>query len=286
MSSAGSGGDSSDDESGGAGGVAVAEPPPACAENEAFGMATPLGGLPIGSARAHLSRDELLVYYALNLGSDRHWDLVVATRVDLAGTFSTGELLANVNGPSWEFNPSLTSNGLELFFESVSSTGFHLFHASRARLNDEFGAAEMLARFSDTQEGGPFISPDGADLYFHTDQEGVQGVMHAARVGSAFGPPRALELAAPSYVEAFPVVSSDGLTLYFASDQPGGAGGWDIWKASRATAADEFEGAVPLSALNTPEAEIPSSVSADHCRLYFERTGPNWVDSQVYVARR
>ena len=71
------------------------------------------------------------------------------------------------------------------------------------------------------------------------------------------------------------VLSADGSTLVFSSDRPGGAGGIDLYLATRAHRSDPFGAAVNLGGVNTEHDEVGPELSADGLTLYFgsDRTG-------------
>lgn len=91
--------------------------------------------------------------------------------------------------------------------------------------------------------------------------------------------------------EAAAVMSADGLRLYWGSDRPddNASGNWDVWTASRTSAADAFGNPRRVVELNTPGLEIPTWVSDDDCTMLISttrgRANPN-TGADIYVARR
>ncbi len=72
-----------------------------------------------------------------------------------------------------------------------------------------------------------------------------------------------------SCADFYPVVSPDGCTIYFSSDRLGCYGGFDIYVATRESKDDEWGPIVHLIwPVNTPNYEMPSSISADGLSLY------------------
>ena len=83
-----------------------------------------------------------------------------------------------------------------------------------------------------------------------------------------------------TYSFLYPAISSDGLTLYFSSDMPGGFGGYDLWKATRKSTADDFGRPVNLSSvINTPGREIMPVLRNDSL-MYFSSDGHPGVGGQ------
>ncbi len=75
------------------------------------------------------------------------------------------------------------------------------------------------------------------------------------------------------YNYLYPAITSDGLTLYFCSDMPGGEGDYDLWKAQRASVADDFGKPVNMGPIvNTPGREAFPILRGDST-LYFSSNG-------------
>lgn len=89
-------------------------------------------------------------------------------------------------------------------------------------------------------------------------------------------------------LDAGPNVSSDGLTLYFMSDRPGGAGGWDLWSATRKSAAEAWETPINLGEpVNSRFNEASASLSSDGLELYFDSNRPGGQGGvDIWVSRR
>lgn len=85
--------------------------------------------------------------------------------------------------------------------------------------------------------------------------------------GWGFEAPVLLAELSSSVLEADPRLSADGLMLSFASDRPGGAGGFDLYLATRAQPSDPFGAPVPQDSLNTE----------------FDETSLSWIDDGSFV---
>jgi len=89
-----------------------------------------------------------------------------------------------------------------------------------------------------------------------------------------------IHLGDTAYSYLYPAISSDGLTLYFSSDLPGGFGGYDLWRATRKSTADDFGRPQNLSSIiNTPGKEIFPLLRTDSL-LYFSSDGHPGVGGQ------
>jgi Tol biopolymer transport system component len=100
--------------------VALASRP---ARGAAFGPPTALAGLTAGTTSdPTLSPDELVIVYAVSM-SPTPADLYVATRSSTTVEFSAGTPLSALNTTSSDGDPSLSSDGCELFFSSSRGPG-------------------------------------------------------------------------------------------------------------------------------------------------------------------
>ena len=80
-------------------------------------------------------------------------------------------------------------------------------------------------------------------------------------------------------------LSPDETTIYFSSDRPGGAGGYDLYSATRADADQPFSAIAAFTALNTTADERHPSVTADGLALVF-RTSAAGGAGDLLIARR
>lgn len=132
----------------------------------------------------------------------------------------------NVNTPSQEFYPSISSEGT-LFFSSNRAGGLgdlDVYHAQRD--GDGFAAAENVGNAvnSDRADGDPYIASDGSFLVFvsygRSDGLGGGDLYISRRSGSAWTPARNLGPKINSSALDFcPIGSPDGQLLFFTSDR-------------------------------------------------------------------
>ncbi|MCR4659511.1 MAG: OmpA family protein [Bacteroidales bacterium] len=94
-----------------------------------------------------------------------------------------------------------------------------------------------------------------------------------SQAGGEWGDPVRINLGDTAYNYLYPAISSDGLVLYFASDRPGGFGGYDLWKATRKSTADDFGRPINMtSIINTAGREV-FPMLRDDSTLYFSSDG-------------
>lgn len=103
----------------------------------------------------------------------------------------------------------------------------------------------------------------------------------------AFGAPTPVVALASTSLDDDPTMTADGLELYFNSNRTGGAGGNDIWLATRASRSDAWAAPTPVAEVNTTLSETTPGVSADGLSLYFASTRVEGLGAtDIYVAMR
>ncbi len=240
------------------------------------------------------SPDERLGYYAFPSAASSY-DLLVAARDTRRGAFGEGESLA-FNDAAWDFSPTLPADGAVVYLESNRSGSWKIYQSDWDPDAQAFGPLAFPPGLSNAEatysDGGPYVTADGAAMNFHTGRQGRQLLAASRWGGAGFGPVLLIdsgELPAPG----FPVVSPDELTLYFAVQAGSEAAGrhTDIWSAARSSTSAAFADFREVSGVNTTANEIPSFISEDGCRLYFDRNtgfpfGWGRADDAAYWAER
>lgn len=150
---------------------------------------------------------------------------------------------------------------------------------TQAELPFRFGTPINLAMVNSSHhDSSPDIFNDGLSLFFGSERPGGMGksdlwVTTRSTQETAWSNPENLGPSVnSSYVDYYPCVSYDGLTLYFYSTRPGGAGGGDIWVATRANTTDPWGEAVNLESVNSSADEAAPSISSDGLSLFFRST--------------
>ncbi len=201
--------------------------------------------------------------------------------------WTTPAPLTPVNsGSAEELSPSLSFDGLTLYFARLSSETFYygrLFQASRQQpfgLFTEVREVDGALNLSRGHNFFPWVSPDNLRMYYHGEFSGGS-MLRVSRRTSVNAPwpegTSILELNSLGHHLQAPKLTSDELIIFFdALDIPGGKGGYDIWKASRLNRNSSFSGHENLSKINTIANEGAPSVSADGLALVFHsnRNGP------------
>ncbi len=176
------------------------------------------------------------------LGSCDIWVTSRPTTSDLWGP--PVNLGGPVNTVYHESAPSISSDGLSLFFDSKRPGGsgnVDLWVTTRATTSDPWTEPVNLGPTvnSSSIDAAPSISADGLVLFIDGNGPGMLGINDLwfttrPSVSDYFGTP--VNLGSPlntSEVDATPCISADGSTLYFASDRPRRLlGDMDLWQVS------------------------------------------------------
>ena len=257
-----------------------------------FSTVTNLGPVVNSSAGEwdpEISADGLSLYFASNRpGANGLSDLYVATRLTTNDDWGQpANLGPTFNSSSYDEAPSISADGLELYFTSqrLGLGNYNLYVSTRATKNDPWGAPSNLGSIiNDGQAGYSDISTDGLSLYFTSVRSGGFGdydlyVSTRTSKDDPWGTPSNFgSIINSTAKEAAPSISSDGLTLFFCSDRPGGYGDYDLWVTTRPTTNDEWGEPVNLgSEVNTTDLEAVPKISNDGSTLYFQSNRPGHI---------
>ncbi len=81
-------------------------------------------------------------------------------------------------------------------------------------------------------------------------------------------------------------VLADDLTLYLISNRPGGAGGLDIYVATRDSVQNVFRAAQPLAGINSPGGELWPQLTRDQRTMFYAYAAPASPVGDIYVTTR
>ncbi len=261
-----------------------------------FTFGTPKNlGMSVNSGRSDLSpcisADGLELYFDSNRnGGYGSYDIWVSTRPTAEDEWGESNNLGElINTDVEDANPTLSADGLELYFNSFRTDGLggaDLWVTRRATKSDPWGSAENLGPpiNSEAAESAPSISADGLELYFDfydpclPDDDPSQGfyVSKREKTDSPWGEPVTLGPVINSWPIQWEInISSDGLLMSWADfwdgdPRPGGFGNTDLWFSGRSTKDGQWCEPVNLGpAINTLCAEVGPAISADGSTLYF-----------------
>ena len=177
-----------------------------------------------------------------------------------------------VNSSDYDWSPSITADGLELYFESDRPGGegtYDIWVSTRATKEDDWGAPTNLGAPINTPDwqNSPCISADGLELYFN---DWGLWVARRATVSDPWGEPEngSLININTSNAGSAPCVSSDGLSLFLYSRND-----WDLYVSTRPARDDLWSEPVNLgptvNGVNSTSLNYCPTISADGLLLVF-----------------
>ncbi len=253
----------------------------------------------------------------VKMKTSRNWQMVAVVAMAMAlirtprvrGDFVFGKprnLGPAVNSPDSEYDPSISADGLELYFQSNRSGGFgdrDLYVVTRATTQDDWSEPMNLGPMLNTpgRDAGPEISSDGLSLYFNSNRPGGLGnydlyVAMRQSPSEPWGPPVNLGPSVnTSADEINSTISSDGLSLFFSDGDAlgtvarfGGYGGADIWVAQRTSLSDAWGPPTNLGPqINLSFTIGAPEISSDGLTLFFSGYRPSTGGTHdLWLARR
>jgi hypothetical protein len=222
-----------------------------------------------------ISSDGTTLYFAASDAFTED-DIFTATRSDRGLRFSAAVKLESVNTPSADGSPSISSDGLTLYFYSKRPFGRgerDIWSASRTNPQADFGPATLLAAVNgDADDNLQWLSADELTIVFSSTRSGGSDLYLATRSnrGFSFSAPEILHGNINGATrEDRAALSNDGLSIYFVSDRTGGQGDKDIWFAKRTSTQGEFGNFTNLQEVNGPQRDIDVALSSDERELFF-----------------
>ncbi len=209
------------------------------------------------------------------------------------GQWSDAEAVTEVNSSYVDKSPFLSFDGLTLYFSRHSGPGWYytrIYQATRPVVSSPF---QTVAEISSLNYNGghvdsPWVSPDNLRMYyFRTEPGSLSRIKLSTRSAVSAGWPDGSNIQELNVLGrlASPTLTSDELVIVFSgSSLPGGAGGHDLWTATRVSRSSPFGPAVNLTELNTVAADYHGSLSGDGLSLSFmsNRNG----SFQIFQAER
>ena len=192
-----------------------------------------------------------------------------------------------------EWGASLTSDGLTLYFAHQDASGdADLYRATRPDRGVTFSAPVALTNLNtNDDEGTPFISADGLRLYYFSTRAGGPGardlyVTSRLDIGVEFPSGQLLTNVNSDAQDHLPRLAPDELTLWFTSTRAGGAGGDDLWTATRANINASFGTPTSFDAINGSSGDESGGVTQDGLMLFFDSTRDGVGNSEIFTATR
>lgn len=231
-----------------------------------------------------ISADDLTLYFYSDrsggLGGRDMWSTTRSTTSDPWGTPTN--LGTPVNTSSNEASPSISSDGLTLFFEHGIGNP-DIWMSARPTTSDPWGTPVNLGPTvnSSVLDADPEISADGLTLVFGSERSGGVGgrdlwMTTRPTTSDPWGAPDNLgPTVNSSGLDEGASLSSDGLTLFFMSNRENHSGPFDLWMTTRSSALDPWGIATKLpSSINSSFGENAPEISVDGNTLFFASNRP------------
>ncbi len=212
---------------------------------------------------------------------------------------------SQVNSSTFEYDPAISADGLELYFQSSRPGGSgdsDLYVTKRVSLQDEWQPAQNLGPVvnTDSAESGPSLSADGLTLYFNSNRPGGFGghdlylTTRESRQAPWGKPVNLGPVVNSEFGDINPNISRDGLTLYFADvegdgtpPRTGGLGTTDVWMTTRGSLSDPWGAPVNVGApVNTAVTDGSPEISDDGLLLFVNRWLGGTAPFGIWVATR
>jgi Tol biopolymer transport system component len=241
-----------------------------------FGEPTNMGPIVNSSARDQgpsISGDGLELYFcSTRSGSVGGYDFWVTTRPTASDPWGEPANLGptvNTSGPEWA--PSISADGLSLYFNSPRPGGYggiwgDIWVTTRATKEDAWTRPVNLGSTVNTSylDITPEISADGLELFFTSNRPGGSGnqdmwVSKRGTKDDPWGTPVNLgPIVNSSANDHDASISADGRMLFFGDYQtgpfrPGGHGAGDMWFMMRPTISDPWSKPINLG----PTIKLP-----------------------------
>ncbi len=210
-----------------------------------------------------------------------------AARCDPNGAFGAPALVTGINSDLDDAAARLSDDELEITFSRRTGGLWDLWRASRASIEEPFGAPALLTTVNSvSSELWPTLTPDGLTLVFEADRTtpGIFHIWRSTRTSKAvpFGPPAPRGDLRDNDTE--PMLANER-ALYFTSAMRGGLGLGEILRAPV-----ETNGAIGMPELlvggvNSDTQEDSAAVTADERVIYFRRTSATG-EPDLYTASR
>jgi Tol biopolymer transport system component len=186
-------------------------------------------------------------------------------------------------------DPSVTGDGLELFFMSTRSGNKNIWHSVRSKVSSAWEEPEMVMELStNSTESNLKVSEDGLELWFFSDRERSLGtIWHATRTT------RTLKFSDPvvvpetldegsSEVSACP--NRDKTFAITSANIDGKTSGYDLLGMVRSDSLSRFGEKQLLKNVNSPEDDFDPWLSVDGLLLVFH-SNRNGTDDLFFASR-
>jgi len=267
-------------------------PPPAAA----FSTPTEVTALSstLFDGKPSLTADRLEVFFKSGRPDNATVHLFHSSRASLTAAWSTPALISELDSGQYDTSPTISADGLTLWFCSYRSGGpgnGDFYVAKRASRTATWGPPRLVVELNTTEyEDALTVEPDELVAYFHSNRGG-SSVSHIYRTSrgstsAPWGTPIELAELVSSYDDANPWISPDECTLYFDTSRPGGQGMYDVFVAQRTAPGAPFSLVSPVAELNSTSYDADPFLSQDQHYILSTSNRPMAGDFNLYEATR
>jgi len=198
---------------------------------------------PVNEGMAKLAANERYMYFAACQREDSKGGCdIYKAKMENFRVTDVFPLEGELNSDNWDSQPSITCDGMTMYFSSAREGGYGGadIWVSYLRPNGSWSEAQNLGPEINTKgdEEAPFIAPDGATIYFAST--GLPGmgdgdifIARRKKEGDKYTWLKPKNMGYPinsTFQEVGIFLKPDGYTAYFASSRLNGFGGLDIYE--------------------------------------------------------
>ena len=260
------------------GGTSAVDTRPLSADPCTWGTPESVAGLSVSGSESGptLSQLALIMYFGLHEGSTD--SIYRAQRANVGADFQAAAATTITGVTGSIGSPYLSHDSLTMYFvrwTTGATIDKDIWVTSRPSTGDPFANTHALPGVNSTSdEIRPWVSSDQLTLLFASSRPGGAGdfdIYMATRTapGDDFGKVANLSSINTAASEDAAALTDDGLTLYFSSGRAGGAGGQDIYVATRPNTRSDFYQPVPVTDLNTNANETDFMLVYDETEAFY-----------------
>jgi hypothetical protein len=209
------------------------------------------------------------------------------------GPWGAPQVVAALSNPEDDDDPSLTADGLEVFFNSNrGGTGSDIWVSTRATVNDAWGTPVLVAAVNSVDsETNETVSPDGLTLFWESDRDDPGNgfkIFTATRAdrNSAWSMPAEVTELNSQGCNEVSGVTSDGLLMICPDNRMMGTR-TDLFALVRASTSVSWGAAVPIVELNTIEGDGEAWLHPAGTTIYLTSDRPGGAgDDDLWFATR
>lgn len=218
--------------------------------------------------------------------------IVLASSAAAQFGWSPPALEMALNSTASDTGVQLSADGLTLHFASFRSGTWEIYSSTRATVLSPWSPPVLEASLNTgAVNDGPFMTPDGLEMWFATTAAGGMGgfdIVRATRAapGMPWGPWSFVTEVNSTGSDAAPSLTDDGLEIYFLTTGHGApfAPNNAIYRATRTSTSAPFGTPTVVAELLNPNTHRDANVSGDGLSIiYTEFVSPRM---RVYQARR